>query len=351
MAKQQKRVLLLAPPYMDIYKDIIDCLESKQYEVVWISDGLIPHNPYNKSNLTRHTKSVEQYQSEVNTFWSGRFSKDDFSRPFDYFLAIDGFMVTPQFFEMLNTHSPSIRKVLYLYDRVKGNYEIDMFFKYYSDVYSFDLGDCAYYKLHHLPIYWVPSTEQLSDRYDIFGFGAFQWGERYKVYKAIKDLVQRNGLKDYIKLFYRPNKSKFSYLLRFVFYKVQGKNYLSLSEIKDELFTDKSLSPDEFRNLILCSKVILDTQNSNQDGMTARFMWALGAEKKIITTNKAVVENTFYSPGQIYVLSDSTLDGVMNFISSDFKMSEEMRGIVQQYRIDNWVDTMFIEERLYKDGK
>ena len=75
--------------------------------------------------------------------------------------------------------------------------------------------------------------------------------------------------------------------------------------------------------------------------MTARFMWALGAEKKIITTNKTVVQNTFYSPEQIYVLSDSNLDGVMNFISKDFQMSSEKRNIVLHYRIDNWVDTMF----------
>ena len=71
-------------------------------------------------------------------------------------------------------------------------------------------------------------------------------------------------------------------------------------------------------------------------------MWALGAEKKIITTNKAVIQNVFYSPDQIYVLSENNLNGVVDFISKDFQMTEDRRRIVQQYRIDNWVNTMLI---------
>lgn len=338
----QKRLLLLAPPYMDIYKDIIYFLESQEYEVIWVSDGCISGNPYNKSNISRQTKTIEQYQSEVDLFWEDSFQKKEFKKPFDFFMAIDGFMVTPHLFDILNSQNSSIRKVLYLYDRVEGNYELDMFFKFYSDVYSFDLGDCAHFGLHHLPIYWVPTEKKTTEDYDIFGMASFSWGARYEVYKALKDLARSNGLNDYIKLYYPPVQNKLSYLLRYFAYKIQGKNYLSLSDLNDDLFTDKSLTPKEFRDLILSSKVILDTQNSNQDGMTARFMWALGAEKKIITTNKAVVQNVFYTPDQIYVLSIDNLNGVVDFISKDYQMPDDKRRIIQQYRIDNWVNTMLM---------
>ena len=84
---------------------------------------------------------------------------------------------------------------------------------------------------------------------------------------------------------------------------------------------------------------IENTQNSNQDGLTARCMWALGAEKKIITTNKAVKQYPFYSPDQFFVLNNSS-EGLVSFLASDFKMSNEVREIIKQYRIDNWLRLM-----------
>lgn len=119
---------------------------------------------------------------------------------------------------------------------------------------------------------------------------------------------------------------------------------LSLSELKGDLYTTKSLTPQEFRDMILRSRVVLDTQNSNQDGMTARFMWALGAEKKIITTNKAVKKNVFFSPEQILVLK-SNFEDIPAFISKKFTMSDDMRSLVKRYRIDNWIDTMLLADK------
>lgn len=340
----KKRVLLLAPPYMDIYKDIIQCLDSKGYEVVWVSDGSIPGNPYNKSEKSRHLKTVEEYQSEVDVFWDENFEKENFLEPFDYFLAIDGFMVTPHMFAILKDKNPNIRKVLYLYDRVEGNYEVDMFFPYYTNIYSFDLGDCAHYGINHLPIYWVPSETKVEEEYDIFGLGGFQWGARYEVFKKLKEISEQSGFKDYIKLYNKSIDNKLSYFFKYLVYKLNGRKMLSLSELKGDLYTTKSLTPQEFRDMILRSRVVLDTQNSNQDGMTARFMWALGAEKKIITTNKAVKKNVFFSPEQILVLK-SNFEDIPAFISKKFTMSDDMRSLVKRYRIDNWIDTMLLADK------
>lgn len=336
----KKRVLLLALPFMDIYKDIIDCLKSKGFDVTWVSDGTILYNPYNKNNITRHTKTISEYQTEVNEFWDETFKKDEFQLPFDYFLAIDGFMVTPHFFKILEDKNPNIRKILYLYDRVAGNYEIDIFFPYYTSIFSFDMGDCSHFGLNHLPIYWVPAKEKSKAIYDIFGMGNFQWGTRYDVYKAIKSVCRKHGLRDFVKLYYRPVDDKLSYMVKYLFYMVQGKKMLSLFELKNDLFTSKSLTPNDFRDYISISKVVLDTHLSYQDGLTARFMWALGEGKKIITTNPSVTKYDFYTSDQIYVLDDKNIEGVVDFIKKDFKIDVEIRDIVDKYRIDNWLDTM-----------
>lgn len=335
----KKRVLLLAPPYMDIYKDIISGLESLDYEVVWVSDGLVPGNPYNKNDISRKTKTIEQYQTEVDSFWNEAFGKPEYALPFDVFLAIDGFMVTPHLFQVLKDKNPKIKNILYLYDRVEGNYEIDIFFPYYTNVYSFDLGDCAHYGLHHLPIYWVDSDEKVEQKYDISAVAGFSFGTRYEVFKRFKTIAKEKHLKDYIKLVLRPVENPWLYRFKCLIYRLKGKPFLTLSDMQDDLFTTHSLTPSDFRLLIRQSCVVVDTQNSNQDGLTARCMWALGAEKKIITTNKAVKQYPFYSPDQFFVLNNSS-EGLVSFLASDFKMSNEVREIIKQYRIDNWLRLM-----------
>lgn len=335
----KKRILLLAPSYLDIYKDIVNCLESKDFEVVWISDGLIKHNPYNKNDNNRHTKTIAIFQAEVDAFWDEKFQTENFVRPFDFFLAIDGFMVTPHLFCCLESNNSSIRKVLFLYDKVRDNYEIDMFFKYYSSVYSFDKDDSTYYHLNHLPIYWVPAEKKVVEEYDVFGMASFSWGTRYDVYRTVKHLSKGKGQKDFIKLYY-PVRNKLIYSIKYMKAKVTGENFLSLQDLKDDLFTDQIMSPIEFREMIQKSRIILDTQSSYQDGLTARFMWALGLGKKIITTNASAIKYPFYSPEQIFILSGQEYEGLDSFLSSKFEMPAETRIIIDKFRIDNWVDTM-----------
>lgn len=110
--------------------------------------------------------------------------------------------------------------------------------------------------------------------------------------------------------------------------------------------TYASVSPMEFRNLIACSDVVVDTNAAHQDGLTARFMWALGAGKKIITTNVSVKKYDFYNPNQILVLDDlDYLDSklILDFIKQKFIFGEEQKKRVLPYELSNWLKTLLYE--------
>ena len=107
------------------------------------------------------------------------------------------------------------------------------------------------------------------------------------------------------------------------------------------MFSNKPLPPDVFKDYILNSKVVVDTNHPFQDGLTARFMWALGAEKKIITTNASVRNYDFYTKDQFFVVEDNWQD-LPAFLSSSFTMTGSIREIVAKYRIDNWLNTILI---------
>ncbi len=339
----KKSVLLLAPPYMDIYKDIISCMESMNYNVTWIKDGQIKGNPYNKHNINRHTKNIQDYDREVTVFWQRVLDNEFKDLKFDYFLAIDGLMVSKSFLNQLTQHSPGIKKVLFLYDRVENNYELDCFFPCYDSIFTFDLLDSNKYGIHHLPIYWIPSVDSQEECYDIFGMASYKAGDRYRIFKQVRNVALAEGLHENIRLWHAPIKNRFKYTLKHFINRLRGRFSLSLTELNGSLFTEQLLSPDEFRRVILSSKAILDTHNSYQDGLTARFMWALGAEKKILTTNPSAKEYPFYDSRQVFIIEDieRDVDNMRVFLQTPYHMPDSIREMILPYRIDNWIKTLF----------
>lgn len=344
---QKKKVLFLGPQVMGINNDIIDELELQGYKVDWVESGQITPNPYIRVYYDLFDEiHIKEYQLKAEKYWKDYFAllKDS---AYDFFFSIDGMMVCPYLFEKLKDLNPSVKTILYMFDRIEGVYQVDGFFKYYDKVYSFDLGDCSSFHLKFLPIYWKECSNDNEVIYDIFGLAGYDFNKRDRtaLYKKVRSVAKKNGLKEYIRLYTNLISNIPALIIRnFVTLFVRRNHHLPLGDILSGVLTSKSMSPDEFRKAMNMSKAILDTQAVYQDGLTARFMWALGQEKKIVTTNKSIKKYPFYTPEQFFVLEDGNYDGIASFINIPFQMSENNRATILQYRIDNWVKTLFAIE-------
>ena len=171
---ESKNLLFLAPPFLDIYKDVTNGLETKGFHVDYVSSTDVPDNPfmpifsncYNEENVLR-------FETECTRYWGKKLSTNPFTKKYDYFFSIDGLMVCPYLFKQLKERNPNIRCKLFLYDKVEFACHVERYFSYYDDVFSFDLGDVAKYNLHFLPIYWVPAKTESTKRYDVFGMASY----------------------------------------------------------------------------------------------------------------------------------------------------------------------------------
>lgn len=339
---EAKNVLLLAPSYMNIYKDVVEGLEKKGFDVTWIRDSQIPGNPHIYSIPKRKRKSLENYNTQVKKLWIEILNSEECNKKFDYFLAIDGLMADETMFQILNERNPSIKKVLFVYDPIEGDYQIDFLFKYYDRVFSFDFGDCKRYNLSFLPIFWVPARQESDIIYDIFGLAHLSYykPQTINAFQNVKNYAKSKGLSEKIQL-YRRIENKYKNIFWVIMSKLRGKKYYSNKELKEnDLFTTQALSPEEFRKTIQQSRTVLDVQAPNQDGLTARFMWALGLGKKIMTFNKNVSRYPFYSSNQILILNNSNYDDILKFIKTEAPVSEDKRTAIDKYRIDNWLDIL-----------
>lgn len=340
-------VFLLASKYLELYKDIIEGLEGKGYNVFWVEDDQIANNPFKIKYNTQSNdeEDVALFEKQVESYWVNFFAENQLTIKFDYFLVIDGLMVCPWLFTEMRRNNPNIHIILYLFDRVEGMYQIDRFFQYYDKIFSFDDNDVKQFNLEYLPIYWCPKVTVSEIKYDIFGLAAYNHinPKRNEIYRRIKNLSDRRGLREYIRLYYKNYSvgNQNVYIIKSFIKRILGRNYIPLSFYKSGLVTTKAETPSEFRNIIAHSKCILDVQPDFQAGFTARFMWALGLGKKIITTNQRVSEYPFYDEEQFFVLTEHYReDELLAFVKSPYIQSEKAKRIIEQYRIDNWLNVL-----------
>ena len=324
------RVLLVSPDYLGLYEDVYQGLVALGYNTEAIITKTFKGDPFLLCNRNQSKKNVEEFLNELKEFWVNIYNSGKYTFYYDYLIVIGGTCLHPYLFEKLLENNPNIKKVNYLFDGIDTVYRFDRSFQYFDRIFTFDIADSKKYGLTHLPIYWVDSKNDSCIERDIFAFGSYN-EIRKSVYDIIKREIPKRSFSSFIKLYLPPpigfiNKIK-SFLKKILLPHRYG------------MVTHKSMPTQEFRRMIKTSRIIVDTSNGFQDGLSARFMWALGLGRKIITNNASALCYPFYSKEQIYIIGEDTCS-LNDFIVSDFKMSDDIMAIVKNYRIDNWLNTL-----------
>ena len=338
-----KRVLLVASSYMGLYKDVQKGLEDLGFFVDFILEKSFQNNP----NVVLHKKKpsaarINEFQEVLLDYWKGLLDhRSDEDLFFDYLLVINGKAIHPYLFEKLKKANKEIKTYNYIYDRIKGVYQIDHNFKYFDDIYTFDRNNVEEYNLKLLPIYWVPANGKLDENIDVFAFGGPDQ-IRINVFRRIKNVVAGTNLRCFIKVYHPKVTNKMVYSIRRIGkYILQHRESPSLKDLESDLFTSESMPTEMYRKYMNSANIIIDTNHPYQDGLTARFMWALGLGKKIITNNANSLKYDFYSQEQILVMDNNTSDReLLDFINSNTDIPSWVNNRVVQYRIDNWLKTI-----------
>lgn len=346
-----KKVLFLAPKVANIYLDIIAELERQQYEVDYFeykSYKLDPHYliGYVKYGRVFTSNSLSSYF--IRRDWKRMLESPQYNKTYDYLFVIDGNSLHPYLFNTLRSRNPNIKTINYLFDSTYSVYEFNVQFQYFDIVYTFDIGDSIKYGINLLPIFWpLLDKRELPQDIDLFGMGS-DIGIRFRLFSILDDYSKKKGLNSFIRILLRPVKNINRYKWKYrIIETLSSKSVMTPpNHLNSPIITSQFISTAEYIQMIRRSKVIVDSNPlQRQDGLTARFMWALGAEKKIITTNAMVKKYDFYTPEQIYVVEDVenfiTDSAFESFMNSEYHMSDDVRSKIETYRIDNWIKLLF----------
>jgi len=318
-----KKVLLIAPDYHSYNSKIAAAYENLGAEVTSFShdpDSVIFNNFY-LSRLDKFSPFKKLYLYEVNK----KNKKILFSikgKKFDHVVIIKGDLLSDDTLIQLKSSLPNANFVLFQWDSIKY-YNYLHRIHYFNNVFSFDYADCTEYKqIKYLPLFYSEEYEKIAlvknikYEYDLFFLG-FNHTVRVKI---IHEMIRFFEEKE---LLYSIN------LMTTISEKIQ----LMKKNSKINCFFN-SLSFSQFSDKYTKSKAIIDISPPHQTGLPMRIIEAIGANKKIVTTNCNIINESFYDPNKIFIWGKDNHADLVNFLKQEHMQSSNEKYSINSFALN-----------------
>lgn len=227
---------------------------------------------------------------------------------FNYIIIIKGNHLSKRFLLRLRAIQSKAKIVNYQWDSWKA-YSFTLrkdYTKnrhYFDKLYSFDRTDCENHEyLNYLPLFFLDdyNNKNLSNEenhYDLFFIGSSHSSRINIILNLYRNTNYNNSNCCFIFLGRHSGQNNYGNCFKFI---------------------NKELGHKDVVELINRSKVVLDIPSDLQDGITMRTLEALGAGKKLATTNKMIKKEPFYNENNIYVFDPDNPKIPVEFINSPF---------------------------------
>lgn len=318
------------PKYFD-YPDIIsNGLKDMGYDVDYIND---------RPSTNSFIKAIIRVKKEFIGIYINNYFKKVISsisnETYEYVILILGQSLSfnEDMISEIKSKQKNAEFIIYQWDSMNNLDKSKSYYKYFDKRYTFDTEDFKDNKeLLFLPLFYSPKYEELGKspksnfEYD-FSFVGTAHPKKYKFIKEMSEKLRNVYSKQFI-YYFLPS--------RIVYYYRKLVNP-EFKTAKYSEFHFKPLTGRKMDEVILNSKCILDTAQSGQSGLPIRVIEALGAKKKVITTNKTIIDYDFYNPNNIYVYNGE-FDLNAPFFNSEYINIDSQ--IYKKYSLRSWLKVL-----------
>ena len=127
---------------------------------------------------------------------------------------------------------------------------------------------------------------------------------------------------------------------RLLFFKMMLEDK-TIKKVDKNVIKYTTLSLKQMVELYEQSEIIIDVQHPKQTGLTMRTFEALGARRKLVTTNADIVNYDFYNPRNILVVDRDNIVIPRSFVEEPYvDLPEE---IYKKYSLSNWLREVLLE--------
>lgn len=319
----KKNVLLIAPSFFGYEYEIVAELKRLGANV-----DLLPDRPFKSSfmkAITRLRRELVINLAEM-FFWKEieKFNRKDYC----LILVVLGECVSPQFLRKLKVAFPRATFTIYMWDSFKNKKFLSKNLPYFDKCFTFDPGDAKNYGMHFRPLFYSSGFRKSDDtnfKFDISFIGTAH-SDRYKIVSQVAAKLPQDT-NSYLYLFLQAP---------WVFWMHKFGNSAFKNATISE-FNFLALAKAEVQKVFFDSRAILDIEHPEQTGLTMRTFESLGAQKKIITTNRSVINYDFYNENNILIIDRDEVKPVCKsfFFQPYEPLSEE---IYEKYSIKSWLN-------------
>jgi hypothetical protein len=328
---KNKRILFLSVQTFNYEKYIADKLRSLGAIVDYYDER--PANSIFVKGIIRFKRSL--YQKKINSYYK-EILKNTIGTNYNFLFVIKGEVVPSFFLEEFKNRNPKCVFIFYTWDSFSNNPNAASVLKYFDRKFTFDSNDALLFNLDFRPLFFIDDyleINKISNRiinYNLLFLGTAH-SDRYKIGNTVVNWCDEQNLVSYA-YYYMP--SRLVYMFKMLF----DSSFYSF-EYKKLSF--KSLSTNEIVELYKESAVILDINHPSQNGLTMRTFEALGAGKKIITTNTEIKKYPFYNENNVFVIDRENVVLYKSFFDSPFIEIDSV--LREDMSISGWLKTIFVE--------
>lgn len=252
------------------------------------------------------------------------------TRDYDYILFTKGESVSAAQLRHLRDLHPRATLILYHWDAIYYNRHADDINACFDRIVTFDRMDAAAYSMEFLPLFYTPEYPAIpaiaDNRIDYAAsFIGTTHSDRYAIATSIASELDSYGKKVMMYFYFQ---SRMMYYKRMYIDRIIGREW-------KQSFYFSPLSHKQILDAYSHTVALIDVQWPHQRGLTMRSIEALGARRKLITTNRDIVNYNFYDEANVLVIDRDHPHVPCAFVETPYRPVP--RPIYDSYSIASWL--------------
>jgi hypothetical protein len=310
-------------------------------------------DPYMKDTLERMGAEVDYYSerpnqntltkilirinrnliaSRVNKYHD-RILEETKTKEYDiiFFIRCEAF--SRETLKRFKQYHPNARMVVFFWDSFVYNKNSEKVYDLFDRAFSFEKDDAEKYGISFLPLFYYDSYSNLPVRkeykYKSLFIGTLH-SDRYRIVTNIQDWLNKKGFNNYAWFYLSSKILLYQMILEDKQFKYKNRTVVKY----------KTLTLEEMQNLYSDSEIVIDVQSPKQIGLTMRTFETLGARRKLITTNKDIINYDFYNPNNILVIDRDDKQIPEEFVTRPYQQIDDI--IYKKYSLSSWLQTVLL---------
>lgn len=245
---------------------------------------------------------IQKLHLPFQSIWYADWKKD--VKEFDDIIVFAG-ILNWNILKYLKRRNPTAKLRLWFWDSIDEKKKLSVIDKEICEIWSFDKADCKKYKLKENTQFYI-KRNSFSNTQGVIYDAMFVGREKGRT-AILNEIIEKLN---------NCNLKIYRYILG------------------DK--TANGMEYDAVLDLVEKSSCIIDVPKPNQSGLTLRVLESLFYSKKLITTNKNIVEEEFYNPRNILVWETLSNEEIKEFFQSPYEAVD--KEVIKKYTIEQWVE-------------